>query len=94
MFVVKINDAKGTVTVCDVPLTTKSFQVDGFTATTSNGEKPSKFGWFRLQDFQSKIEEIKSHFAMGKDLTKFIEFGKVSNAEMKLFHIVPVKHKA
>ena len=91
MFVVKINDEKGTVTVCDVPLTTKEFAVDGYKATTSSGEQPNKFGWFRLVDFHTQIDKIKSHFKMRNDLTKFIKFGKVTDVELKLYQVEPVQ---
>tara|TARA_R110000824_G_scaffold14863_1_gene62931 strand:+ start:2887 stop:3162 length:276 start_codon:yes stop_codon:yes gene_type:complete len=91
MFVVKINDEKGTVTVCDVPLTSKEFDVDGYKCTTSSGEQPNKFGWFRVSDFFNNMEKIKSHFTMGKDISKFIEFGECNDVEMKLFTINPTK---
>ena len=91
MFVVKINPEKGTVTVCDVPLTTKAFDVDGFAASTSSGEKPNKFGWFRLLDFHKLKDDIIAHFNMGKDCSKFIEFGPATDAELKLFLVKPVK---
>ena len=91
MFVVKINDEKGTVTVCDVPLTTQTFLVDGFKSTTSNGEQPNKFGWFRLVDFTEQIDKIKSHFTMGKELSKFIEWGECNDVELKLYNIKPIK---
>ena len=91
MFVVKINPEKGTVTVCDVPLTTEAFEVDGYAASTSSGETPNKFGWFRLLDFHKLKDKIVEHFKLGKNLDKFIEFGEASDEELKLFLVKPVK---
>ena len=90
MFVVKINPEKGTVTVCDVPLTTKAFDVDGFAASTSSGEKPNKFGWFRLLDFHKLEDKIIAHFNMGKDCSKFIEFGEATDVEKQLYIVKPL----
>ena len=91
MFVVKINPEKGTVTVCDVHLTTKAFDVDGYAASTNSGEEPNKFGWFRLLDFHKLEAKIIEHFKLGKDLSKDIECGECTDIENKLYLVKPVK---
>ena len=43
IYVVKINPNKGTVTVADAKLASDNFTVLGEEATTSSGERPTKF---------------------------------------------------
>ena len=89
MFVVKINSKLGTVVVADKQLTAKEFQVKGFTATTSNGETPNKFGWFRILQFEDKKEEIYAAFKAGVEI-KELKFGACTNAELKGYAVEPV----
>ena len=89
MFVVKINSEKGTIVVADKQLTTEEFQVKGFKATTSNGETPNKFGWFRILEFEDKKEEIYAAFKAGVEL-KELKFGKATNLELKGYAVEPV----
>tara|TARA_R110002096_G_scaffold182087_1_gene359861 strand:+ start:413 stop:685 length:273 start_codon:yes stop_codon:yes gene_type:complete len=88
MFVVKINNEKGTVTVCDTALTSKEFNVNGFACTTSNGAEPSKFSWFRVKDFHSNVDAVVAGFPLGKDLSSELKWGAVIDAERKLYKLV------
>ena len=76
IYVVKVNQEKGTVTVADVQLASDDFTVLGEDATTSSGERPTKIGWFRLTDFfTDKQEELITKFSAGTDVSKDIKFG-------------------
>ena len=91
MFVIKINWEKGTIVTSDVNVAANEFNVKGFKCISTSGETPNKFGWFRLLDFHKLKDDIIAHFNMGKDCSKFIEFGPATDAELKLFLVKPVK---
>jgi len=83
IYVVKVNQEKGTVTVADVQLATDDFTVLGEDATTSSGEKPTKIGWFRLTEFFAKKEEHLRKFRSGTEVTADIKFGdKVDKSDV------------
>tara|TARA_R100001230_G_C5651559_1_gene156672 strand:+ start:368 stop:787 length:420 start_codon:yes stop_codon:yes gene_type:complete len=89
LYVTKINWTKGTIVVADVPLTSKEFEVNGFKATTSNGQSPTKMGWFKLVDFNEDIfDAIKEAFKLGTPC-QGIKFGKAVEGSEILHDIVP-----
>jgi hypothetical protein len=75
IYVVKVNQEKGTVTVADVQLASDDFTVLGEDATTSSGERPTKIGWFKLTEFFARKEKHLKKFRPGTEVTKDIKFG-------------------
>ena len=93
IYVVKVNQEKGTVTVADAQLASDDFTVLGEDATTSSGERPTKIGWFRLTDFfGDRQEEIRAKFSAGTEVSADIKFGdKVDKSDDKslLYYVQP-----
>ena len=69
IYVVKVNQEKGTVTVADVQLASDDLTVLGEDATTSSGERPTKIGWFKLTEFFARKDKHLKKFRPGTEVT-------------------------